>query len=135
MTRYVKPLFAPVHADRETAGCCFYYNNAGQGFYYYNGGGRPTDVGEINASGVLAGTQNDIVTVGNNGGSVTPLCNTGLPATQPQTFGVPVGVTGVTATVDSSGSPTVTIDTANIGASVAGNSVHITPVGCGQPVC
>ncbi len=117
---YSKPLFAPAHSDRESAGCCFYFNNAGQGFYYYpNSGG--------NGNG-------NVATVGNNSASVTPLCiASGTPLTAPQTFGVPAGVTGVNATVANDGSATLAVDTASLGGSVAGQPIPGTPTGAGLP--
>ncbi len=108
MIPYAKPLFSPVHDERESAGCCFFFNNAGQGVYYYPGSG---------------GSGNGGASVGNNSASVTPLCGTGLPATQPQTFGIPLGTTGLVANVGADGSVTFALDPNTFGASVAGTSV------------
>ncbi len=128
---YSKPLFAPVTNDRESAGCCFYYNNAGQGFYYYSGGTGQTGGTDVNPTGIqLNGT---LLTIGNNGAGVTPLCGTGLPATQPQTFGLPVGVTGVYANVDSSGRTSLAIDPNAVTVSVAGQTVGTGSVVVGTP--
>jgi len=134
---YSKPLFAPVTNDRESAGCCFYYNNAGQGFYYYGGGvqGGSVQDATINPGAIAKGVQlnGTLLTVGNNGAGVTPLCGSGLPATQPQTFGLPVGVTGVYASVASDGSTRVFIDPTQAGVTVAGqNPSTIVNVSCNQ---
>ena len=121
---YTKPLFAPVHSERESAGCCFYYNNAGQGFYYYSGGAQPTDL--TVGPGAVKGLQlnGTLLYFGPNSAGVTPLCGTGLPATQPQTFGLPVGVTGVRAIVASDGRTAVDVDPSSAGVSVAGQNVN-----------
>jgi|GEM_PF-1460405 len=122
---YSKPLFAPVTNDRESAGCCFYYNNAGQGFYYYGTPPQGVNPQDISLNGILNALQgNSVVSVGNNGAGVTPLCNSGLPATQPQTFGLPVGVTGVQGTVTGRGCAFVSAD-GDLGASVAGQQVAL----------
>jgi len=138
MTTYVKPLFAPIQSDVEVSGCCFYYNNAGQGFYYYSGGKPSTDISSISlgrALGAVGDGSTNILTIGNNGGSATPLCGTGLPATQPQTFGIPAGVTGVNVTVAGNGHVTADVDPSTLGVSVAGQQVVLPVIACTTVSC
>ena len=136
---YQKPVIGALSLESENCGCNFYVNDAGQGFYVYTegrilpggqGGGIGTPVGtvpvpapELQANpGAIA--HNNVAHVGDGSASVTPLANTGLPATQPIIFGVPIGATGIHANVGPSGSATsASVDTASLGISLLG--VHI----------
>ena len=108
---YQKPLIGALSLDSENCGCCFYVNNSGQGFYVYNGDG--------------SSRSKDIASVGDNSVAVTPLCGTGLPATQPITFGVPIGATGIHANVGQGGPPQAGIDASHLGVSVLGHGVGL----------
>jgi hypothetical protein len=114
---YQKPIFGPLRMDSEQSGCCFFFTNSGQGVYVYNGDGTGGDPGQ---------GQGSVASVGNNNAAVTPLCGTGLPATQPITFGVPVGVTGIYAQVGA-GSPEVGVNPSELGVSVLG--IHTAAIG------
>ncbi len=114
---YFKPLFAPVHSDRESAGCCFYFDNAGNQVYYYPSSGNP-------GPGTYA-------TVNDKGASITLICgSTGTFLTQPQTFGIPAGTSGVNAAVSNDGCGTAAVGP-SLGVSAGGAQVLQVPLPTG----
>jgi hypothetical protein len=100
---YQKPIIGALSLESENCGCNFFIDGNGKGFFLYTEGeiipgGQPPRLNP----GAIQG--NNVASVGDNSASVTPLANTGLPATQPIVIGVPVGVSGVQANVGSIGS-------------------------------
>jgi hypothetical protein len=117
---YQKPIIGALSLESENCGCNFFVDGNGEGFFLYTegpllpggdgSGGVTTPVGPL-PTGVpefrpnpQAVGQNNVASVGDNSASVTPLANTGLPATNPIIIGVPAGVSGVHANVGPVGS-------------------------------
>jgi hypothetical protein len=125
---YTKPVLKSLSMETEQSGCCFFFTNSGQGVYIYTEGGSTGLPGlEVNPDGINPGAAagNPVATVGSDGGaSVTPLCGTGLPATQPIIFGVPVGVTGVGASIGPGGVD-VSLNSEALGVSVLGGQLPV----------
>lgn len=103
MESYAKPIVRAITENAGSCGCNFRFNDTTAncsvtGIPPVQGGACVTaNVGrfepaEPDAKPILTNT---ILGVSDGGVAVTPLANTGIPGTQPITFGVPVGTRGI----------------------------------------
>lgn len=134
MQSYVKPMMRVLEEDAGSCGCNFHYNEtpsdcrqavlpgtvgAVSGPCVSVTGQPGPGSGEVNLAAIQ---KNTIVGVRDGSIAVTPFANTGLPASQPIDFGIPVGTRGLYLDVNLASGVTVG-QTGALGASVAGRTI------------